>query len=426
MAAPSGSPAWPSTMTFSPALTPERISTLVPSVSPICTRRRCAFPPCATKTAVSSPSRTIATAGTSDDVRVLLGVDLHLHRRAGGQVRGSGEAQAHRNRRRCRPRRPPDATAPSSRLAGVAARGGHEAAGAPTTTRGASASGTDATTSSRRGSMTRSTGSPAVGFDEIAGVVHALRDDAVECGPHDRARRHRLGGSERRLRLGERRLGVGDTRDSASSTSLRAATPRSNSSRARVWAALAFSSAACARTTSACCAEPRPAITRCWSPDIPGARAAVTDPLAAAGVRWTAFSVDGEPTVDTARAGAAAARAAGCDLVIGFGGGSALDAAKAIAALVANGGDPLDYLEVIGRGQPLTRPSLPFDRHPDDRGHGLRGDEERRARVARARRQGEPAQPADAAARWRSSIPICWRACRRRCWRRAASTRCRS
>jgi alcohol dehydrogenase class IV len=98
--------------------------------------------------------------------------------------------------------------------------------------------------------------------------------------------------------------------------------------------------------------------------------AAVTQPLAAAGVRWTAFSVDGEPTVDLARAGAAAARAAGCDLVIGFGGGSALDAAKAIAALAANGGDPLDYLEVVGRGQPLTRPSLPLIAIPTTAGTG--------------------------------------------------------
>src|SRR5262245_19204042 len=98
--------------------------------------------------------------------------------------------------------------------------------------------------------------------------------------------------------------------------------------------------------------------------------AAVTEPLAAAGVRWTAFAVEGEPTVDTARAGTAAARAAGCGLVVGFGGGSALDAAKAIAALVANSGDPLDYLEVVGRGQPLLRPSLPFIAIPTTAGTG--------------------------------------------------------
>lgn len=98
--------------------------------------------------------------------------------------------------------------------------------------------------------------------------------------------------------------------------------------------------------------------------------AAVTDPLAAAGVSFTLFSVAGEPTVDTARAGAAAARAAGCDLLIGFGGGSVLDAAKAIAALVANGGDPMDYLEIVGRGKPITRPSLPFVAVPTTAGTG--------------------------------------------------------
>ncbi|HMF42277.1 MAG TPA: iron-containing alcohol dehydrogenase [Polyangia bacterium] len=92
--------------------------------------------------------------------------------------------------------------------------------------------------------------------------------------------------------------------------------------------------------------------------------------LADAGVRWTRFAVEGEPTVDVARAGTAAALSAGCDLVIGFGGGSALDAAKAIAALVANGGDPLDYLEVVGRGKPLTRPSLPFVAVPTTAGTG--------------------------------------------------------
>jgi alcohol dehydrogenase class IV len=99
-------------------------------------------------------------------------------------------------------------------------------------------------------------------------------------------------------------------------------------------------------------------------------RGAVAATLEAAGVRWTPFAVAGEPTVDGARAGVAAARAAECDVVIGFGGGSALDAAKAVAALLGNGGDPLDYLEVVGRGQPLTRPSLPFIAVPTTAGTG--------------------------------------------------------
>src|SRR6185295_10781522 len=50
--------------------------------------------------------------------------------------------------------------------------------------------------------------------------------------------------------------------------------------------------------------------------------------------------------------------------------GSALDAAKAIAALLGNGGDPLDYLEVVGRGHALTRPSLPFVAIPTTAGTG--------------------------------------------------------
>ena len=96
----------------------------------------------------------------------------------------------------------------------------------------------------------------------------------------------------------------------------------------------------------------------------------VVELLEAAGLRATLFSVSGEPTVDTARAGVASGRAGACDLVVAFGGGSALDAGKAIAALLANGGDPLDYLEVVGRGQPLRRRSLPFIAIPTTAGTG--------------------------------------------------------
>jgi alcohol dehydrogenase class IV len=82
------------------------------------------------------------------------------------------------------------------------------------------------------------------------------------------------------------------------------------------------------------------------------------------------LAVSGEPTLDVAREGVALARGAGCDLIVACGGGSAIDTGKAIAALLGNGGDPLDYLEVIGRGQPLTRPSLPFIAAPTTAGTG--------------------------------------------------------
>ncbi len=82
------------------------------------------------------------------------------------------------------------------------------------------------------------------------------------------------------------------------------------------------------------------------------------------------FSVAGEPTTETARAGVERAREAACEMVIGFGGGSVIDASKAIAALLTNGGVPLDYLEVIGRGQPLTQPAAPCIAIPTTAGTG--------------------------------------------------------
>jgi alcohol dehydrogenase class IV len=82
------------------------------------------------------------------------------------------------------------------------------------------------------------------------------------------------------------------------------------------------------------------------------------------------FPIHGEPTVETVRRGAQLARAEDCDLVIALGGGSAIDAGKAIATLLSNGGDPLDYLEVVGQAKPLTRPSAPFIAIPTTAGTG--------------------------------------------------------
>jgi len=70
------------------------------------------------------------------------------------------------------------------------------------------------------------------------------------------------------------------------------------------------------------------------------------------------------------REGAAQARDFHCDMVIAFGGGSALDTAKAIAALLTNGGDPLDYVEVIGKGKPLAAPARPVIAIPTTAGTG--------------------------------------------------------
>ena len=92
--------------------------------------------------------------------------------------------------------------------------------------------------------------------------------------------------------------------------------------------------------------------------------------LAAQGIDAVSFPVGREPTIEVAGQGTQRGREAGCDLVIGFGGGSALDTGKAVAALLTNGGDPLDYLEVIGRGQALSEPSAPFIAIPTTAGTG--------------------------------------------------------
>ncbi|GIK73015.1 MAG: alcohol dehydrogenase [Chloroflexota bacterium] len=94
------------------------------------------------------------------------------------------------------------------------------------------------------------------------------------------------------------------------------------------------------------------------------------DLLEAASIKTIVFSIAGEPTVADAVAGVEAAHNASAELVIGFGGGSAIDAAKAIAALTANPGDVFDYLEVIGKAQPLDNPSLPVIAIPTTAGTG--------------------------------------------------------
>lgn len=92
--------------------------------------------------------------------------------------------------------------------------------------------------------------------------------------------------------------------------------------------------------------------------------------LAAQVSRLESTSISGEPTIADARRAAEAGRAAGAEVVVGIGGGSVIDLAKAAAMLVANGGDPLDYLEVIGSGQPISRPALPVVAVPTTAGTG--------------------------------------------------------
>jgi len=92
--------------------------------------------------------------------------------------------------------------------------------------------------------------------------------------------------------------------------------------------------------------------------------------LAGLGLPAVVVTVAAEPTVELARAGVAAAREHGADVVAAVGGGSVIDLAKAVAMLLGNGGDPLDYLEVIGSGRKIAQPSVPCVAVPTTAGTG--------------------------------------------------------
>jgi alcohol dehydrogenase class IV len=89
-----------------------------------------------------------------------------------------------------------------------------------------------------------------------------------------------------------------------------------------------------------------------------------------AGVDVATFSVTGEPELSTIEQGTALAKNERCDFVVALGGGSVIDAGKAIAAMMTNDGVLLDYLEIIGRGKALSKPSAPFIAIPTTAGTG--------------------------------------------------------
>jgi alcohol dehydrogenase class IV len=98
--------------------------------------------------------------------------------------------------------------------------------------------------------------------------------------------------------------------------------------------------------------------------------AVLLDVLGAHGVEAILLNVTGEPTTDLVQLGTERARVENCDVIIGFGGGSAVDTGKAVAALLTNGGEPFDYLEVIGKGKPITKPAAPYIAIPTTAGTG--------------------------------------------------------
>ena len=84
--------------------------------------------------------------------------------------------------------------------------------------------------------------------------------------------------------------------------------------------------------------------------------------LRMAGVETVLFDrVEANPLKSTVMAGGAMARENGCDMIVALGGGSVMDAAKAIAVVASNGGDYWDYIPCgTGKGKAVAETPLPI------------------------------------------------------------------
>ncbi|MFK5978728.1 MAG: iron-containing alcohol dehydrogenase [Rhizobiaceae bacterium] len=96
----------------------------------------------------------------------------------------------------------------------------------------------------------------------------------------------------------------------------------------------------------------------------------LVDALEREGIRVGQFSCASEPEISLIENGVLVAREFEADVIVSLGGGSVIDAGKAIAALVPADKPILDYLEVVGKGLALEQPPLPFVAIPTTAGTG--------------------------------------------------------
>ncbi len=104
--------------------------------------------------------------------------------------------------------------------------------------------------------------------------------------------------------------------------------------------------------------------------DLPALANPLIEQLKAKGIIPLPHRILGEPTVSSVLEAVRAACEETCDLIIGIGGGSVLDTGKAVAALLNNPDNLLDYLEVVGAGRVLEKPSAPYIAIPTTAGTG--------------------------------------------------------
>ncbi len=100
------------------------------------------------------------------------------------------------------------------------------------------------------------------------------------------------------------------------------------------------------------------------------------DELHKAGIETVVFDqVEPNPLKGTVMAGGKAAQANGCDFIVALGGGSCIDAGKAIAVMATNPGDYWDYIvSGTGGGKPFVNPPLPIVAIPTTAGTGSETD----------------------------------------------------
>lgn len=112
-------------------------------------------------------------------------------------------------------------------------------------------------------------------------------------------------------------------------------------------------------------------VTGCNSAKATGLTQRIAGLLDKAGVKCELFDeVEPNPLISTVERGAARIRSADCDVVVGVGGGSAMDAAKAIAFMALNPGDISDYIY----GRRIGSSALPIVLIPTTAGTGSEGN----------------------------------------------------
>lgn len=96
----------------------------------------------------------------------------------------------------------------------------------------------------------------------------------------------------------------------------------------------------------------------------------VQEQLDKAGVAWRHVTASPEPTAEQVVQLHSGIEDFAPDSVIAIGGGSVIDTAKVLAVLATNGGEPMDYLEGVGRGKTIAKPALPIVAVPTTAGTG--------------------------------------------------------